>query len=100
MTCSKLPAGASGEGDDGALRASFETCIGRVESRGLIRRLQFGDLVLLQPELLDAYASAMVQAAKEEPDGLGFIAEEDALAGRFRLAERSALTTRLRRSCC
>jgi hypothetical protein len=75
------------ESDDGTLRASFETCIGRVESRGLIRRLHFGDLVLLQPELLDAYASGMVQAAKAEPDGLGFIAEEVALAGRFGLAE-------------
>jgi WD40 repeat protein len=73
---------------DANLRASFETCIGRVESRGLIRRLQFGDLVLLQPELLDAYASAMVQAAKEEPDGLGFISEQDALEGRFRLPEQ------------
>jgi hypothetical protein len=72
---------------DGTLRASFLTCIGRVESRGLIRRLHFGDLVLLQPELLDAYASAMVQAAKEEPEGLGFISEEDALEGRFRLAQ-------------
>jgi TIR domain/Ras family/WD domain, G-beta repeat len=70
------------------LRASFETCIGRVESRGLIRRLHFGGLVLLQPELLDAYASAMVQAAKEEPDGLGFIPEENALEGRFRLPDR------------
>ena len=37
--------------------------------------------MLLQPELLDAYASALVQAAKDEPDGLGFVAEEDALAG-------------------
>lgn len=73
--------------DGDALRASFETCIGRVESRGLIRRLRFGGLVLLQPELLDAYASGMVQAARAEPDGLGFIAEEDALAGRFGLAE-------------
>ena len=73
--------------DGGALRASFETCIGRVESRGLIRRLRFGDLVLLQPELLDAYASGMVQAARAEPDGLGVIAEEEALAGRFGLAE-------------
>ena len=77
----------SQEADDGALRASFETCIGRVESRGLIRRLQFGDLVLLQPELLDAYASGMVHAARAEPDGLGFIAEDDALAGRFGLAD-------------
>jgi len=75
------------DADDETLRASFETCVGRVESRGLIRRLHFGDLVLLQPELLDAYASGMVQAARAEPDGLGFIAEEDALAGRFGLAE-------------
>ena len=76
-----------GHSDDDTLRASFETCIGRVESRGLIRRLHFGDLVLLQPELLDAYASGMVQAARAEPDGLGFIAEEEALAGRFGLPE-------------
>ena len=68
------------------LRASFDSCIGRLESRDLIRRFHFGGIVLLQPELLDAYASAMVQAAKEEPDGLGFIREDDALAGRFRLS--------------
>jgi len=72
--------------DRNTLRVSFEICVGRVESRDLIRRLHFGGLVLLQPELLDAYASALVQAAKSEPDGLGFIREADALAGRFRLA--------------
>jgi WD40 repeat protein len=79
---------------DGELRASFEACIGRVESRGFIRRLHFGDLVLLQPELLDAYASAMVQAAKEEPDGLGFIPEEEAFEGRFRLPETQRIRDR------
>ena len=65
------------------LREQFETCIGRLEARDLIRRLTFGGHVLLQPELLDAYASAMVNAAKEEPDGLGSLAEDSALAGRF-----------------
>jgi len=75
-----------GAGDHDTLRDSFETCIGLVESRDLIRRLRFGGLVLLQPELLDAYASALVQAAKDEPDGLGFIREADALDGRFRLS--------------
>ena len=65
------------------LRAQFETCIGRLENRDLIRRLSFGGYVLLQPELLDAYASAMVNAAKNEPDGLGSIAEDAALAGQF-----------------
>ncbi len=65
------------------LRDQFDTCIGRLENRDLIRRLTFGGCVLLQPELLDAYASAMVNTAKEEPDGLGSLAEEIALAGKF-----------------
>jgi len=63
----------------------FETCIGRLENRDLIRRLSFGGYVLLQPEYLDSYASAIVNAAKNEPDGLGSIAEDDALAGRFHI---------------
>src|SRR5262249_6044990 len=67
------------------LRAQFETCIGLVEARGLIRQLSFGTLVLLQPELLDAYAAALVNAAKAEPEGLGSLSEEEALAGRFRI---------------
>lgn len=83
-----------GTADDIGLRASFETCVGRVESRGLIRRLHFGGLVLLQPELLDAYASAMVQVAKEEPDGLGFITEQAALDGDFRLGESERIEDR------
>jgi hypothetical protein len=62
--------------DSEDLYAQFETCIGRVESQGLIRRLSFGNLVLLQPELLDAYASALVNAVRDEPDGLGSMLEE------------------------
>jgi len=65
------------------LRDQFDTCIGRLENRDLIRRLTFGGYVLLQPELLDAYASAMVITAKDEPDGLGSMAEEVALKGKF-----------------
>ena len=73
--------------EDETLRAQFDTCVGRVESRGLIQRLSFGDLVLLQPELQDVYASAMANAAKDEPDGLGCIREEEARAGEFRIPE-------------
>ena len=76
------------------LLASFEVCVGRVESRGLITRLHFGDLVLLQPELLDSYASAMIQAAKDEPEGLGFIPKEEALEGRFRFPETERVSDR------
>jgi hypothetical protein len=67
------------------LRTQFRTCIGRAESVGLIQRLTFGNLVLLQPALLDAYASAMVDVARSEPDGMGSILEEDARAGRFEI---------------
>lgn len=69
------------------LRGQFFTCIGRLENRDLIRRLTFGGYILLQPELLDAYASSMVNTAKEEPDGLGSLAEEIALAGKFFVPE-------------
>ena len=74
------------------LRNQFDTCIGRLEIRDLIRRLSFGGYVLLQPELLDAYASAMVNTAKEEPDGLGSLAEEIALAGRFFVPEEQKVS--------
>jgi WD40 repeat protein len=67
------------------LKNAFDTCIGRVESRGLIRKLSFGGLVLLQPELLDAYASGIVNSAKGEPDGLGSISEEVVLSAQFAL---------------
>jgi hypothetical protein len=50
--------------------AEFDACIARLQSANLIRRLSFGNLILLQPELLDSYASALVNAAKDEPDGL------------------------------
>ncbi len=59
------------------LTSVFEGCIARLESAGLVKRLKFGDYVLLQPELLDAYAGAMVNAARDEPDGLGSILETE-----------------------
>jgi GTPase SAR1 family protein len=57
------------------LTSIFEGCIARLESAGMVKRLKFGDYVLLQPELLDAYAGAIVNAAREEPDGLGSVLE-------------------------
>jgi WD40 repeat protein/GTPase SAR1 family protein len=65
------------------LRDEFETCVGRVAARGLIRRLSFGGLVLLRPEVLDAYAASLVNAVRNQPDGTGEVSEDDARAGRF-----------------
>jgi len=58
-----------------ALNVVFEGCVARLESADLVKRLRYWDYVLLQPELLDAYASAIVNAARDEPDGLGCILE-------------------------
>lgn len=63
------------EAASAGLTAVFDGCVARLESAGLVKRLKFGDYVLLQPELLDAYASAIVNAARNEPDGLGSIPE-------------------------
>ncbi len=67
------------------VRQDFTNCIDRVASSGLIQRFDWGGYVLLQPELLDSYVSALVIAARDEPDGLGSILKEDALAGKFHI---------------
>jgi GTPase SAR1 family protein len=72
-------------------RSAFEVCIARLENRDLVRRLSFGGFILLQPELLDTYASAIVQSAEAEGmTSSGSVAETDALEGRFTMpaAER------------
>ena len=61
----------------------FSTCLGRLEASGLVRRLSFGDHVLLQPEILDNFCGSLAMAARDQPDGLGFIREDDAQKGRF-----------------
>jgi small GTP-binding protein len=62
---------------------SFDICVGRLEAAGLVKRLSFGDHVLLQPEMLDDYSAWMALAARQEPDGLGFLSERTARAGGF-----------------
>jgi GTPase SAR1 family protein len=75
------PADPAGDGSPeispAGLISVFEGCVARLESADLVKRLKFGDYVLLQPELLDTYAGAIVNAAREEPDGLGCILETD-----------------------
>ncbi|GAA2606461.1 TIR domain-containing protein [Paractinoplanes durhamensis] len=77
---------------DTGLRASFDTCIRLLEGADLVRRFSFGEFVLLRPELLDAHASALIDAARGQPDGLGYLSWEDAIAGRFRRPEEGRLT--------
>src|SRR5260370_5604324 len=49
------------------------------------------NFVLLQPEILDSYASALINAVKAERDGLGGIDEKKVQAGKFRMSEDERL---------
>jgi GTPase SAR1 family protein/nucleotide-binding universal stress UspA family protein len=77
------------------LTSVFEGCIARLDSAGLVKRLKFGDYVLLQPELLDAYAGAMVNAARDEPDGLGSILETKVVSVDFPISAAERVRDRL-----
>ena len=65
----------------------FRVCVDRLQARGLLRRLSFGDLVLLRPEMLDAYAAAIINAAANEPDGLGAVKEADIRNANFLISQ-------------
>jgi len=82
----------TGAADADNIREEFRTCIDRAQARGLVRRLSFGRLILLKPELLDAYAAAALHAAGAAADGLGAIAEADVREGRFALPADDRLT--------
>ena len=71
--------------DDEDAEAAFDTCLGLLQASGLVRRLSFADLVLLQPEMLDNYCAWMAFAARDEPDGLGHIPEKKALDADFKM---------------
>ena len=61
----------------------LRTVVSLLGGQGLIKPLAFGDFVLLQPEQMNSYASAVVRAARAHVDGIGCIAEREVLAGTF-----------------
>ncbi|NTU79369.1 MAG: TIR domain-containing protein [Chloroflexales bacterium] len=68
-------------------RQLFDAGIELAEQQNLVRQLTFNNLVLLEPELLDAYASALINTARDEPDGLGSITEDKARRGDIRMSD-------------
>jgi GTPase SAR1 family protein len=63
----------------------LDACVDRMETAGLTRRLSFHDLVLLQPELLDAYGSWLAIEARRDPAGLGCISLARVQQGEFQM---------------
>ena len=60
---------------------NLRTVIGLLASQGLIQPLDFGDFVLLQPEQINNYGSAVVRAARECESELAELPEKDVLEG-------------------
>jgi WD40 repeat protein/class 3 adenylate cyclase len=68
--------------------------IDRLQRLGVVRRFSFGNLLLLKPELLDSYASSMIFAAKQEPDGMGSIPVRDIRPEMLPIPDEDKLLTR------
>jgi hypothetical protein len=45
--------------------------------------LEFGDIVLLQPERINAYASAVIRSVRKHTEEIGAVPEEDVLSGKL-----------------
>ena len=65
-----LPGERFGESD-------VRTAVTLLANHGLARPLKFGDLVLLQPELLNGYAGAIIRSARAHRDEIGCVLEAD-----------------------
>lgn len=55
--------------------SDVRTAVTLLANHGLALPLKFGDLVLLQPELLNGYASAIIRAARAHTDEIGSVLE-------------------------
>jgi len=55
--------------------------VGLLEGQGIIKRLDFGDWILLQPEQINNYASAVIREIRKNTEEIGHINKEDVLNG-------------------
>jgi small GTP-binding protein len=63
--------------------AELKAVIGLLTGPGVVWELKFGDLVLLQPEIVNAYAQAVIQTMREDQHERGCILEERVLGGKL-----------------
>ena len=59
----------------------LDAVVGLLAGPGAVMALGFGDYVLLQPELLNAYAQAVIKSLRDDPYERGCILEERVLRG-------------------
>lgn len=73
--------------------SDLRTAITLLANHGLVLVLPFGDLVLLRPETINAYASAVIRAARSHTDEIGCVAEQAVFDRSFDLSGVSRLAS-------
>ncbi|HPS90705.1 MAG TPA: TIR domain-containing protein [Methanothrix sp.] len=63
--------------------SEVRTAVTLLANHGLALPLKFGDLVLLQPELLNGYAGAIIRGARTHQDEIGCVLESDIYSPNF-----------------
>ncbi|MDK9699875.1 MAG: DUF4365 domain-containing protein [bacterium] len=61
------------------------------EHQGVLRRLPFGDFILLKPEIINDYAAVITQNARQHQDEMGCILERDVLEAKLNFHDRKRL---------
>src|SRR4029079_331989 len=69
----------------------FRAIVSLLHGPGVVWKLEFGDLVLLQPERINAYAAALVRKVRKHINESGVISESDVLAGALEYADMGRL---------
>jgi small GTP-binding protein len=72
----------------GATQEEIDTVIDLLQAQGLVNRLDLTNqltLMLLRPELINQYASSIIQTARDHPRDIGAIPERDALTANLPL---------------
>jgi WD40 repeat protein/DNA-directed RNA polymerase subunit RPC12/RpoP len=64
-------------------KSEVRTAVTLLANHGLALPLKFGDLVLLQPELLNGYAGSIIRAARTHQDEIGCILESEIYSPNF-----------------
>jgi GTPase SAR1 family protein/RNase P subunit RPR2/Fe2+ or Zn2+ uptake regulation protein len=57
--------------------ADVRTALTLLANQGLVMPFQFGNLVMMRPELLNGYAAAVIRAARKHVDEIGCVREQD-----------------------
>jgi GTPase SAR1 family protein/DNA-directed RNA polymerase subunit RPC12/RpoP len=65
----------------------FRAVVSLLHGPGVVWKLEFGDLVLLQPERINAYSAALVRKVRKHINEIGVIPEAEVLAGDLEFAD-------------